>query len=256
MKAGLQGADGRAGAFGGTIMHYPRAKVVMTGALDLPLYGRVRQAHHVERRPRRHLERHSRQVASTPRDRGAGGAARPGRSTACGPYARRTVARRAANVVLALGVRGSPAKLGVPGEDLGKVAYRLLEPEEFSGKHVLVVGGGNSAVESALALADFGGCASVAISYRRDKFARCRAENRRRIDEAIGLRKVDFAANSRRARGPRRLGEAREPRGQAVFRERRNHRSDRGHAAVSALEELRYRASDEVRRALIPPGTS
>jgi thioredoxin reductase len=93
--------------------------------------------------------------------------------------------RRAANVVLALGVRGAPNKLGVAGEDLPKVAYRLLEPEEFRGKHVLVVGGGNSAVESALSLADSGACASVTISYRREHFARCRGDNRRRIEESI-----------------------------------------------------------------------
>jgi thioredoxin reductase len=87
----------------------------------------------------------------------------------------------AANVVLALGGRGSPRKLGVPGEERAKVTYRLLEPEELANRHVLVVGGGNSAVESAVALADFGRCASVAISYRRPEFARCRAENKRRI---------------------------------------------------------------------------
>jgi thioredoxin reductase len=88
-------------------------------------------------------------------------------------------------VILALGGRGSPQKLGVPGEQSPKVANRLLEPREFEGKHVLVVGGGNSAVESALSLADAGECASVAISYRRAEFARCRAENRRRIDAYI-----------------------------------------------------------------------
>jgi thioredoxin reductase len=97
---------------------------------------------------------------------------------------------RAANVLLALGRRGSPRKLDVPGEEQGKVHYRLLEPGEFSGKHVLVVGGGNSAVESALSLADANGCASVSISYRRNAFARCRAENRRRIDEAIAAGRV------------------------------------------------------------------
>jgi thioredoxin reductase (NADPH) len=94
-------------------------------------------------------------------------------------------ARRAANVLLALGVRGSPQKLGVPGEELAKVCYRLLEPREFAGKHVLVVGGGNSAVENALSLANDGACASVSISYRKDKFARCRGSNRTQIEAAI-----------------------------------------------------------------------
>src|SRR5262249_53909826 len=65
-----------------------------------------------------------------------------------------------------------------------------LEPAAFSGQHVLVVGGGNSAVETALALDDCGGCASVTLSYRRAAFARCRAENRRRIDDAIRAGKV------------------------------------------------------------------
>lgn len=92
---------------------------------------------------------------------------------------------RAANVLLALGRRGSPNRLNVPGEDLPKVNYRLLEPEEFAGKHVLVVGGGDSAVENAVILSDFGGCASVAISYRRPSFGRCRSENRSRIEQAI-----------------------------------------------------------------------
>jgi thioredoxin reductase (NADPH) len=100
-------------------------------------------------------------------------------STSAGPV-------RTANVLLAVGRRGNPRRLEVPGEDRAKVHYRLLEPEAFRNKHVLVVGGGNSAVESALALSDLGGCASVTISYRRSAFARCRAEIRRRIDDAVG----------------------------------------------------------------------
>jgi thioredoxin reductase len=92
--------------------------------------------------------------------------------------------------MLGLGRRGTPRKLDVPGEDQSKVHYTLIEPGPFEGKHVLVVGGGNSAVENALALSDFNRCASVTISYRRNAFARCRAENRRRIDEAIQAGRV------------------------------------------------------------------
>jgi len=87
-----------------------------------------------------------------------------------------------ANLLLALGRRGSPRKLEVPGEERAKVVYRVIEPEVFRDQHVLVVGGGNAAVESTFALLDEGKCASVSISYRKQAFARCREPNRRRID--------------------------------------------------------------------------
>ncbi|HZU84229.1 MAG TPA: NAD(P)-binding domain-containing protein [Polyangiaceae bacterium] len=171
-------------AIGGTIMHYPRAKVVMTGALELAGVATVRR----RKMSKEELVALWQTIAvetSLPVKTGVtveGVAQEPDGTwkleTTAGPY-------RAANVLLALGRRGTPRKLGVPGEELPKVSYMLLEPGPFEGKHVLVVGGGNSAVENALALADFGRCASVAISYRRAAFARCRAENRRRIDQAI-----------------------------------------------------------------------
>jgi len=170
--------------FGGTIMHYPRAKVVMTGDLPLPLVGTLKRRTMTRERlvelcadiqKRFSIPFKSHQLV---------------RSVAAandGMWLVRsdTSEFRTANVVLALGTRGSPRRLGVPGEHLPKVHYRLLEPREFAAKHTLVVGGGNSAVESALSLSDFGGCASVTISYRRDQFARCRSDNRRRIEEAI-----------------------------------------------------------------------
>jgi thioredoxin reductase len=92
---------------------------------------------------------------------------------------------KTANVLLALGRRGSPRKLDVPGEERSKVVYRVIEPEVFQGQHVLVVGGGNAAVESAFALVDGGACASVTISYRKNSFARCRQPNRKRIEAEI-----------------------------------------------------------------------
>jgi thioredoxin reductase/NAD-dependent dihydropyrimidine dehydrogenase PreA subunit len=173
-------------AFGGTIMHYPRAKVVMTGALDFALVGRVRAKKMSKEELVDLWERIMREV-KLPVQVGTlvegVEAERDGMwrlQTSQGPI-------RAANVMLGLGRRGSPRKLEVPGEETSKVHYRLLEPREFAGKHVLVVGGGNSAVESALSLSDAQCCASVAISYRKGAFARCRAENRRRIDEAIAI---------------------------------------------------------------------
>ena len=167
--------------FGGTILHYPRAKVVMTGVLELPVYGKV---------PGRQLSKEElvsvwqevRERTQPPFVTGELVTSIDSRDDGMWAVVSDRAVRHAANVVLALGGRGSPQKLGVRGEERTKVAYRLLEPKEFAGQHVLVVGGGNSAVESALALADSGDCKSVSISYRRKEFARCRSENRRRID--------------------------------------------------------------------------
>src|SRR5690242_10183078 len=86
--------------------------------------------------------------------------------------------QRAGSVVLALGRRGAPNRLGVPGEDLPHVAYRLLEPEPFAGKRVLVVGGGNAAADCAIALAEAGVCKAVGLSYRRAELARLRTSVR------------------------------------------------------------------------------
>lgn len=176
-------------AFGGTIMHYPRAKVVMTGSLDFAMIGKVSRKK-MSKEELVALWQSILEKAKLPVKVGVlveGVDADPDGmwrlTTSAGPL-------RAANVMLGLGRRGSPRKLEVDGEEQPKVHYRLLEPTEFRGKHVLVVGGGNSAVESALSLADAGQCASVAISYRRNAFARCRADNRRRIDEYIRAGRV------------------------------------------------------------------
>src|SRR5690606_26128779 len=61
---------------------------------------------------------------------------------------------RARTIVLAIGRRGTPQKLGCPGEDLPHVVYRLIEAEQYRKKRVLVVGGGDSAVEAAVALSE------------------------------------------------------------------------------------------------------
>jgi thioredoxin reductase/NAD-dependent dihydropyrimidine dehydrogenase PreA subunit len=176
-------------SLGGTIMHYPRAKVVMTGALEFAMVGNVKRRK-MSKEDLVELWKSIREKTNLPVKTGvlvtgveedADGMWRL--DTSAGPV-------RAANVLLALGRRGAPRKLEVPGEEHSKVHYTLLEPEVFRGKHMMVVGGGNSAVETALSLSDFGGCASVTLSYRRSALARCRVENRRRIDEAIAAGKV------------------------------------------------------------------
>ncbi|MCA9579691.1 MAG: NAD(P)-binding domain-containing protein, partial [Myxococcales bacterium] len=92
---------------------------------------------------------------------------------------------------------GAPQQLGVPGEDAPHVAYRLKEPEALKGQHVVVVGGGNSAVESALILAQDGQCASVSISYRKPRFLRARGDNRKAIEQAIESGRVRALVPSR-----------------------------------------------------------
>lgn len=194
MEAGLRVRLLDREGFGGTILHYPRAKLVMTGPLEFPLYGTVRRKQlkkeelveiwqDIQKKTQPPLITGELVTRLEERAEGTWGVHA---ETAAGEPRLHV----AANVVLALGGRGSPRKLGVAGEQLGKVAYRLLEPEEFAGRRVLVVGGGNSAVESAIALADHGGCVSVAISYRRQRFARCRAENQTRIAELIAAGRV------------------------------------------------------------------
>lgn len=88
---------------------------------------------------------------------------------------------RARTVVLATGLRGKPRLLAVPGANLEKVRSRLDDPDDFGGQHVLVVGGGDSAVEGAMSLADAG--ATVTLSYRGDGFKRCKQGNQKRLAE-------------------------------------------------------------------------
>jgi thioredoxin reductase len=101
-----------------------------------------------------------------------------------------TYTARAGNVILALGRRGAPRQLGVKGEELPKVVYRLLEPEPFAEKHVLVVGGGNAAADCAIALAESQLCKSVSLSYRRHQLARLRGSVRDRLEELMASQHV------------------------------------------------------------------
>jgi thioredoxin reductase len=90
-----------------------------------------------------------------------------------------------------MGKRGTPRRLGVPGEDLSKVSYRLIEAETYSDNDVLVVGGGDSALEAALALGR-DRRNRVALSYRKDTFERARERNQNAVAQAEeqGLLKI------------------------------------------------------------------
>ncbi len=166
--------------YGGTIAHYPRAKIVMTGSFELPGFGTVRRKT-MNKEALIELWNDIRERTQLPVTEGV----RVEAIQAEGKVWRvsgESWNDRAANVILALGRRGAPKQLGVPGEELRKVAYRLLEPEPFAGKHVMVVGGGNAAADCAIALADAGVCASVSLSYRRHELPRLRSSVRTAIE--------------------------------------------------------------------------
>jgi thioredoxin reductase len=102
---------------------------------------------------------------------------------------------RSQAVVLALGRTGTPRKLGVPGEELPKVMYRLIEADHYVNKRILVVGGGDSAVEAAMGLAHQIGN-QVTLSYRQERFSRIKARNEQRVEECIRSGKLTVLFNS------------------------------------------------------------
>lgn len=163
---------------GGTVAHYPRRKLVMTAPVVLPGYGTV--ALH-ETSKERLLELWTDVIARTQLEIHASERVTAVRA-AGGGFEVVTEQRRfaAASVLLCLGRRGTPRKLDIEGEELEKVVYRLVDPEQYAGQRVLVVGGGDSALEAAIALAEVG-CPTVTLTYRSAAFARAKKKNRERL---------------------------------------------------------------------------
>jgi len=168
---------------GGTIRHYPRKKLVMTSAFHIPGHGKVR-ASEIEKSGLINLWREV--IAETGLEIDCGKTVLE--VNHCNGSGFKVITQdeqyRARRVVLAIGRRGVPRKLGIPGEDLPNVAYALREPEAYVGDRILVVGGGDSAVEAALALSEEEG-SRVTVSYRGDRFTRIRPANHDRIEAAI-----------------------------------------------------------------------
>ena len=167
---------------GGTVAHYPRQKLVMTETVDLPYYGKFGRT----------LIRKEDLVGSFQDVIAKAGVKVHEKTKLTGLTGERDAflvttdkgVLSAKRVVLAIGRRGTPRKMGVPGEELEKVAYRLVDARQYAGKRVLVVGGGDSALEAAIQLADESN-AQVGIAYRRPEFARCRPLNKQKIDAHI-----------------------------------------------------------------------
>jgi len=181
-KLGLSFVTLEQETLGGTVSKYPRRKLVMTYPVDLPLCGRLsRETYSKEEL----LELWQAAAAEHELPIHDGERLTAIQARAEGGFAVRTVgdAFTARHVCLALGRRGTPRKLGVPGEELSKVAYSLLDAQSYQGRRLLVVGGGDSAVEAALGLAEQPGN-RVSLSYRRDAFTRLKGRNERRLTQA------------------------------------------------------------------------
>ena len=166
-------------SFGGTVAHFPRGKIVMTRPVDLPVVGKVRlrettkeallelwqgirdktgiEVTYGERLESVQSEDQTFQVVTNK-----------------GNYQAKTI-------LMAIGRRGTPRKLNVPGEEQNKVVYRLIDPAQYQGQHVLVVGGGDSALEAATSIAEEPGT-DVTLSYRSGGFNRAKEKNRNKVD--------------------------------------------------------------------------
>lgn len=172
---------------GGTVFTFPRKKIVMTSPMNLSLFGKVKLYETTKTELldlwQKVLAKNAIQVTENSKVESI--------LSEDGIFKISTlkgVQYTAECVLLAIGRRGTPRKLGVPGETSEKVAYRLLEPELINGKDIIVVGGGDSAIESALLLADEN---KVTLSYRNDVFNRIKPANNLGLNKAREDGKLD-----------------------------------------------------------------
>ena len=179
---------------GGTVSKYPRQKLVMTSPVEFPLYGKFSKtalskedllAFWQKVMKRTDLDIHTCEPVNTVK-KGADGLFQI--NTPVHEY-------KARAVVLALGRAGTPRKLGVKGEELPHVYYRLIEADHYTNKNILIVGGGDSAVEAAMGLAHQAGN-KVTLSYRKAEFSRLKDRNTKRIEEYMRAGKLDVLFNS------------------------------------------------------------
>jgi thioredoxin reductase/NAD-dependent dihydropyrimidine dehydrogenase PreA subunit len=178
---------------GGTVAHYPRGKLVMTAPAHLPRHGKVKFNEiskesllsfwtGVAEKNDLHIQFQEKVESIVPRDGGFDVVT-----------SRRSL--RSQTVLLTIGRRGSPRSLGVPGEDLSKVVYRLIEPEQYRDRRVLVVGGGDSALEAAASLAEETN-AVVTLAYRGAAIGRAKPKNRERLNSNVDAKRLDLWLNT------------------------------------------------------------
>ena len=182
------------GEIGGTVSKYPRQKLVLTSPVELPIYGKFRKTelskedllaiwHEVLQKVDFKFRKGEKVEDVKKGDDGIFMV-----TTTKAQY-------RSHAVLLALGKGGIPRKLGVKGEELPKVMYRLIEADHYVNKKILVVGGGDSAVEAAMGLSHQAGN-KVTLSYRKEAFTRLKDRNEKRIRESMQKGKVEIIFNS------------------------------------------------------------
>ena len=177
---------------GGTVANFPRQKIIMTNPMELPLYGKLKLYETSKSEllelwndvlAKNRITINEEEKVDTIQKVNGHFEVKTNKDT-----------YKASGVLLTIGRTGSPRKLGVPGESKEKVAYRLLEPELIHNKDILVVGGGDSAIESALILMDE--INNVTLSYRNDVFSRLKPKNLENINKAIKQNKIQVVFNS------------------------------------------------------------
>jgi thioredoxin reductase (NADPH) len=179
---------------GGTVAKYPRQKLVMTSPVEFPMYGKFKKTELSKENLLAFWDKVLHRADFKVR---TGQRVEDIKRDANGIF---TVKSQDAEykshaVILALGRSGTPRKLGVKGEDLSKVMYRLIEADHYVNKRILVVGGGDSAVEAAMGLAHQVGN-KVTLSYRQSQFSRIKERNATRVADSMKSGKIEVLFNS------------------------------------------------------------
>jgi thioredoxin reductase (NADPH) len=179
---------------GGTVAKYPRQKLVMTSPVEFPLHGKFKK---LELSKEELIAFWKSVLGRVDFNVRTGEKIEDIRKGEDGVFTvvsnKETYQARA--IILCIGKSGNPRKLGVKGEELPKVMYRLIETDHFINKQILVVGGGDSAVEAAMGLANQKGN-KVTLSYRKEAFARIKERNAGRIQECMRSGKLTVLFNS------------------------------------------------------------
>lgn len=191
-KHGLRFITLEQDSLGGTVFTYPRAKIVMTSDMNLPLYGKVRLSETGKSELLKLWNDALGKNEITIKEN-----SKVENIINKGDHFEVETIKgerfTTTSILLALGRRGTPRKLGVPGELREKVAYRLLDEENISGKDIMIVGGGDSAIESAVLLCENN---NVSLSYRSETFSRLKPKNAEIIKIKAETGKVNLLFNT------------------------------------------------------------